>query len=312
MPSGRRIASTSLATVVASVLVAVVVSIAAGGGEPAPEDAHITVQEIVNQVDTGETAETGGAQPDYTPAQIGEELRPGSGVKTYQESEARVDVSVRDLIRIVRTAPNTSWRTGQFAVGKDTIFEVDQGKIFLLDDGYGEERRPLKIITPAGTASPRGTILSVSYNPSSGVMDVHCFRGLCQLTNELGTQLLTGGQKSSTTAHTAPTSPQSISKIDEQSFAGLPELHNAKEFRLASRTAPRAATPVPTPVPTPTPVALPETPQPTLTTVPTPRSAPTEAPRPFWIPTSTPYTSPLRRICIPSTSSWPWPRASTS
>ena len=65
-----------------------------------------------------------------------------------------MDIRVQDFLRIIRTTPDTVWRLGQFGVNQDTIIELDDGKIFILDDGVESDSRPLRIVTPAGTASP--------------------------------------------------------------------------------------------------------------------------------------------------------------
>jgi len=128
---------------------------------PVTVEAQVTIEQIINQVETDLFREAGGGASNFLPAQIGQELAPGDGIKTFQESEARVDILVQEFLRIVRTTPNTIWRLGQFGVNQDTIIELDDGKIFLLDDGIESDSRPLRIVTPAGTASPRGTMMSV-------------------------------------------------------------------------------------------------------------------------------------------------------
>ena len=44
-------------------------------------------------------------------------MLPGDGVKTFVESEARVDIRVQEFLRITRATPDTIWRLGQFGVG---------------------------------------------------------------------------------------------------------------------------------------------------------------------------------------------------
>ncbi len=112
--------------------------------QPTPDVNRITVEEIVNRVETGRVEGTGNAL-DFLPAEVGQDLLPGSGVKTFQDSEARVDIRVQELLRIIRTTPNTVWRLGQFAVESDTIIELEQGKLFLLDDGLWRTAAPLML-----------------------------------------------------------------------------------------------------------------------------------------------------------------------
>lgn len=125
-----------------------------GDGGPVVTDAQITVEEITNRVETERPREVSQPAAIFSPAQIGQDLQPGDGVKTFVESEARVDIQVQEFLRIIRTTPDTVWRLGQFGVNQDTIIELDDGKIFILDDGVESDSRPLRIVTPAGTASP--------------------------------------------------------------------------------------------------------------------------------------------------------------
>ena len=76
---------------------------------------------------------------------------------TFQDSEVRVDITVEDFLRVVRIAPDTFWRLGQFQEDQGAIIELDQGKIFLLDRRDEDSPFPIRVVTPAGTASPRGT-----------------------------------------------------------------------------------------------------------------------------------------------------------
>ena len=241
-------------------------SMACGGAaQPTPDGNRITVEEVVNRVETNRT-EDGGAEPDFLPAEIGQELFPGAEVKTFRDSEARVDIRVQELIRIIRTTPNTVWRLGQFAVERETIIELDQGKIFLLDDGLLGDRRPFKVVTPAGTASPRGTIWSVEFDPVSGIVEVECFRGICEVANSLGIQSLTDGQRCSATADTAPTPPQPIDQENQTRFARLPEIISG-EIQLPVA---QAALPIQTPAATEAPASASHV-TPTRIATPTPK-----------------------------------------
>ncbi|MCI0826051.1 MAG: hypothetical protein J4N90_14985, partial [Chloroflexi bacterium] len=200
--------------------VGVVFLVRAGQGTEI-QQVSIHVEEIINQVETARPREAETAV--FLPAQVGQTLLPGDGVKTASNSEARVDIVIQKFLRIARTTPNTVWRLGQFALERDTIIELDQGKIFLLDNGLGAGFPPVRIVTPAGTASPRGTWMSVAYDPQTGVAEVQCFRGTCELANDVGTQVLTDEQSSVATAQTAPSEPVYLSQEEIDAFTGLPE-----------------------------------------------------------------------------------------
>ena len=161
----------------AAVVVAVVaiVVVYAGGSPPIP--AQITVQEVINQVETDRPRGIIPVAESYLPAVVGQELLPGDGLMTYADSEARVDITIADYTRVSRTKPNTVWRLGQFSLQEETIIELDQGRIFLFDDVADPTGRPFKVVTPAGTASPRGTWMSFTYDPVEQVAELQCFRG---------------------------------------------------------------------------------------------------------------------------------------
>ena len=123
------------AVVIAAVVIALVwVFLLRGDNGPVASAAQITVEEITNRVETERPREAAQPATAFSPAEIGQELIPGDGVKTFVESEARVDIRVQEFLRITRTTPDTIWRLGQFGVDQDTIIELNHGKIFILDE----------------------------------------------------------------------------------------------------------------------------------------------------------------------------------
>ena len=286
---------------------------ACGGGNgetgPQPEDARVTVEEIVNQVETNRPR--GSDTGEFLNARVGQDLLTGDGVKTLRDSEARVDIVVLGHFRIARTKPNTVWRLGQFAVDRDTVIELDQGKIFVFDEGFREDRPTVDVVTPAGTASARGTWMSVAFDPDTGVADIQCFRGICELANDQGSVVLTDEQKSTMTAQAAPIEPQAMGELDLLEFTQLPEAESgevaipAPRVSVLSQAPTRLPTPLPTPTRSDTPTPLitlapadmptstpipPATEAPTLTPIPPVTEAPTSTPIPpaAEAPTSTP------------------------
>ena len=140
-------------------------ALAACGGGPQPnraqtQDATVTVQEIVNRVEVNslgsETNELA-----FVDLQLGQSLTTGNLVKTHENSSARVDISIQDFTRVSRTGSKTIWQFGQFALNGEAIIELQEGKIFVFDEDNGKENWPLHIVTPAGTASARGTWMAV-------------------------------------------------------------------------------------------------------------------------------------------------------
>ena len=233
---------TGLVAVVAVGAAVVAVAIVFVGGSP-PVPAQISVQEVINNVETDRPRGLGPVAETYLPAVIGQELLPGDGLNTFADSEARVDISIADYTRVTRTKPNTVWRLGQFSLQEETIIELGAGKIFLFDNASDPTGRPFKVVTPAGTASPRGTWMSVAYDPVEEVAELQCFRGTCVLENELGTQVLKDGEKSVVTPISAPVEPVIMTIEESTEFEDLPEAATGEI------TIP---TPAPTAEPTPT------------------------------------------------------------
>jgi hypothetical protein len=184
---------------------------------------EITVKEVVNQVKVDQPRGVATTAANFLPVTIGQELLPGDGLQTFDGSEARVDISVGGFVRVSRTKPNTVWRLGEFTVDGETVIELDQGTIFLFDDSEGPSSQPLKMITPAGTASPKGTWMSLSYDPVLQVTELQCFRDSCLLENDLGSELLFDEQKTTLTMQSPPRKAIVMSKTETQVFVALPE-----------------------------------------------------------------------------------------
>lgn len=155
---------------------------------PIPYDRPtITLEEIVNSVEVRLTESTGNGSANLIPAEIGFRLFPGDGIITHVRSEAKAEIVVQNTTRYMRTTPNTFWRVGDYGKGDEgTVIELDGGTVYIFDEETPEGRPPLKIITPAGTATARGTWMSVHYDPEKGTAKLQCFRGSCELENEHG------------------------------------------------------------------------------------------------------------------------------
>jgi len=193
------------------------------------ESAQISVIEIVNQVEVQRPGNSGLLEAAFGPAYVGQELWPGDLVITNKSSEARVDITIREFTRITRTMPNTVWRLGSFAEDKGAVIELDQGTIFLFDNGDGRQQNwHINVVTPAGNAAPRGTWLSVSHDPETGITEVQCFRGECELENELGKVILKEEQKSNLSATRVPEIPVILDDEDKSRFFALPEVETGE------------------------------------------------------------------------------------
>ena len=81
---------------IAAIVVIVVVVTGDGDDTPAPEEARVTVEEVVNLVETDRPRGSDAVPGVFLGAELGQDLRAGDGVKTFQDSEARVDIVIRD------------------------------------------------------------------------------------------------------------------------------------------------------------------------------------------------------------------------
>jgi hypothetical protein len=283
-------AGAGAAIVVIVAVVALVLVLRSGGG-PAAVAVQITVEEITNRVETERPREAAQPATAFSPAEIGQDLLPGDGVKTFVESEARVDIRVQEFLRIIRTTPDTIWRLGQFGVDQDTIIELNHGKIFILDEGIASDSEPLRIVTPAGTASPRGTWMSVEYDKDTDEAEVDCFRGECELENRFGKKIMKDEQKSKSTKDKEPSDPVFLDEKEKKEFLDLPEVKK-KEVRIPTPVVvPPTLTPTPDPTPTEQPPDTP-TPEPTDTPEPVREEVIVPTATPVVIPTATPVVIP--------------------
>ena len=189
-----------------SVTIFVAIGLACGSGSDVQNPkSQITVKEIINEVETDRPRGSQSTVPKFQDAVLGQELISGDSIKTFQDSEVRVDVVIKDHLRVTRSKPGTVWRLGRFAIEGNTIIELDRGKLFVIDEGFREGEPDFEIVTPIGVAAARGTWMAVEYDPDSGVLEALCFRKSCELSNTFGTVLLADEQKSMLTARSGPT-----------------------------------------------------------------------------------------------------------
>jgi hypothetical protein len=232
---------------------------------PTPLPRSAEVSEIQNTVDARADA---GA--DWESASEGEAIAEGGGVRTGDAARARVDISDGTIMRL---APNTEFELAALSpepTDPVTRFRLAAGKVWVAVTktlGGGE----FEIETPTGTATVRGSFMSVVFVPFTGQMIVSCLEGICRLAGASGrfTDLKTAEQAEIPEAGEDPTPPK---RIDAAELADW-----AAEFPEA-RVLTDITTPGPPPTLTPT-----FTPTPTLT------PTPTRTPSPTPTPTATPF-----------------------
>ncbi len=205
----------------------------------------------------------------WRPAQEGGQLAAGGGVRTGDDSRARVDISDGSLLRL---APATEFElTALSAQSVDPVTEWSllAGRVWIQVTqalGLGS----FEVETPSGTASVRGSLMSVAFFPANGHAILSCLEGLCRLTGQSGafTDLTAGEQSEIPGFGQDPSPPKPIDAAQAADWqAEFPEA----EDLVATLTPgpPPTATPSPTATftPTPSPTATP-TPSPTATSTP--------------------------------------------
>ena len=62
----------------------------------------------------------------FVELQLGQSLQTGNLVKTHVNSSARVDISIQNFTRVSRTAPETVWKLGSFALNGEEVIRYSQ------------------------------------------------------------------------------------------------------------------------------------------------------------------------------------------
>ncbi len=148
-----------------------------------PDPRFATVEDAVNDV-------TARARPDDAPAPATQGLKiyTGGDVQTGDESRASLLLTPEDTI--IRVGANTHFvlqaRTPD--EGKTTL-QMLLGKLWIILKGGS-----LDVETPSGTASVRGSLMSVSYT-ADGALQVTCLEGHCGVQSTTGEHVdLTNGE----------------------------------------------------------------------------------------------------------------------
>jgi hypothetical protein len=141
----------------------------------------------------------------------GEQIMAGGGARTGDEARVRIDTSEGTIIRL---GANTEFVLLDFSpepTNPITRLRLEAGKVWvsvtsLLGGGL------FQIDTPAGSATVRGSLMSVAYSPATGEATVTCLEGQCAAigTNNQITELVGGQQASIPGAGQDPTPPQPI------------------------------------------------------------------------------------------------------
>ena len=149
------------------------------------------------------------AGDDAVNAQVGTTLYVGGSAESGEDARARIDLLPEGTV--IRLAPNSSFTLEELSDDPQSPFtriNLLSGEIWVILFG-GE----LETETSYGTASVRGSMMSVSFDPEGAGMLVTCLEGHCALENEAGSVELEEGYATAITeAGEAPSAPEQITE----------------------------------------------------------------------------------------------------
>lgn len=148
------------------------------------------LSELLNQVEARQDA-----QVDWQTATDGQQIGVGGAAKTSNESRVRIDTSEGTIVRV---APNSEFELTVFSpqvTNPVTRLKLAVGKLWALVLGI-QEPGAFEIETPTGSATVRGSLMSVEQDSASGRMLITCLEGQCRLSNpaEVSVDLAAGQQ----------------------------------------------------------------------------------------------------------------------
>jgi len=151
------------------------------GGSTGTETRSANISEIQNTVEARESDSA-----NWQTAGTGEQIAEGGGVRTGDESRARLDIAPDTTV--LRIAPNTEFKLETLSPEpNDPVakFVLEAGKLFAqvtkqLSGGSFE------VETPSGVAAVRGSLMSAAYQTDSGQMVATCLEGQCRLSRPGG------------------------------------------------------------------------------------------------------------------------------
>jgi hypothetical protein len=189
------------------------------------------ISELKNAVEARQTAETA-----YQPAQEGEQILTGGAVKTGDEARVRIDTSEGSIIRV---AANTEFTLRELSPTDDnpvTRLTLEAGKVWVwVTKALGAGT--FEIETPTGTATVRGSLMSVEHDRGAGRTLITCLEGQCRLGDAAGnlTDLVEGQQTEIPGAGQGPLAARRITRAQIQDWLdNFPEVRAIVE-RLRTR-----------------------------------------------------------------------------
>lgn len=139
---------------------------------------------VLSEIENDVTAKIESSS-EFSSANVGTIIPIGGTIQTGDDSRAKLNLTPENTI--VRVGPNSSFTLSQMDDENGepkTTLELLFGKIFILLNGGS-----LEVQTPSGTASVRGSLLSVQYDPETNRVRASCLEGFCSLENENGDEV---------------------------------------------------------------------------------------------------------------------------
>lgn len=150
---------------------------ATGNNDQVETNREALVAEIENDVQVKNESSS-----EFSSASVGMSIPVGGTIQTGADSRAKLNLTPENTI--VRVGPNSSFTLSKIENENgepQTTLQLLFGKVFILLNGGS-----LEVQTPSGTASVRGSLLSVIYNPANNRVRASCLEGFCSLENEDG------------------------------------------------------------------------------------------------------------------------------
>ncbi len=148
---------------------------------PTPQNSRTaTLAEITNRVESRLSSESAWGE-----AVVGQTLPAGGEVRTGSDSESRLDLTPDTVVRI---GPDTHFIVADLSGSNEqpnTLLNLISGELWVILNS-SLNGGSFDVETPIGSASVRGSYLSVDYDTSSDSLIVSCLEGQCRLRNDFG------------------------------------------------------------------------------------------------------------------------------
>lgn len=189
----------------------------------------------------------------FTPASTGDVLQVGGQVRTGSDGSARLDLDTGTIIRVAADSLFTLESNAVESGSLLTRLVLEAGQVWIMLDGGSVE-----VETISGTASVRGSYMSVWMDPVTADVWVTCLEGWCQAGNGTGDLEMLAGEGATLYAFdpegNIPPPPPQLRYLSQQEIdaflAQNPEAEAIMNDLIATASAlpPLDATLTPTPL----------------------------------------------------------------